>query len=217
MTLPSDSPAFDRRAFLGAGLALSAGALMGADGKAPVAGGLVLEEASIEYLQGGLAAGRWTYADLVRRYQARIGALDRSGPKLNSVIELNPEAPAIAQALDAERKAGKLRGPLHGIPVLIKDNIDTADRMKTTAGSLALAEAPAPREDAFIVVKLREAGAVILGKTNLSEWANLRSTRSNSGYHATRPAASRSDQLERRDCRRRDRRRVRRMLPLRRV
>ncbi len=182
MSTETPFPAFDRRSFLGAGLALSAGALVGADRKAPVAGGLVLEEASIEYLQGGLAAGRWTSADLVRRYQARIRALDRSGPKLNSVIELNPEAPAIAQALDAERKAGKLRGPLHGIPVLIKDNIDTADRMKTTAGSLALAEAPAPREDAFIVVKLREAGAVILGKTNLSEWANLRSTRSSSGW-----------------------------------
>jgi len=175
-------PLLDRRAFLGAGLALSAGALMGADRKASAARGLVLEEGSIEYLQAGLAAGRWTSAELVRRYQARIRALDRSGPKLNSVLELNPEALAIAQALDAERKAGKVRGPLHGIPLLIKDNIDTADRMKTTAGSLALVEAPSPREDAFIVAKLREAGAVILGKTNLSEWANLRSTRSSSGW-----------------------------------
>ncbi|NWJ40231.1 MAG: amidase [Geothrix sp.] len=182
MTRHPDSPAFDRRTFLGAGLAMSAGALMGAGRKAPAAAGLVLEEASIEYLQAGLAGGRWTSVDLVRRYQARIRALDQSGPKLNSVIELNPEALAIAQALDAERKAGKPRGPLHGIPVLIKDNIDTADRMKTTAGSLALAEAPAPREDAFIVAKLREAGAVVLGKTNLSEWANLRSTRSSSGW-----------------------------------
>ena len=182
MTRHPDSPAFDRRALLGAGLALSAGALMGAGGKTPATKGLVLEEASIEYLQAGLAAGRWTSADLVRRYQARIRALDRSGPKLNSVIELNPEALTIAQALDAERKAGKVRGPLHGIPVLIKDNIDTADRMKTTAGSLALGDAPVPKVDAFIVAKLREAGAVILGKTNLSEWANLRSTRSSSGW-----------------------------------
>jgi amidase len=98
------------------------------------------------------------------------------------VIELNPEALAIAKTLDAERKAGKLRGPLHGIPVLIKDNIDTADAMKTTAGSLALVEAPRPGADAFIVQQLRAAGAVIIGKTNLSEWANLRSTRSSSGW-----------------------------------
>lgn len=182
MTRQPDSAAFDRRTFLGAGLALSAGPLLGAGRKAPAAAGLVLEEATIEYLQAGLAGGRWTSADLVRRYQARIRALDQSGPKLNSVIELNPEALAIARALDAERKAGKLRGPLHGIPVLIKDNIDTADRMKTTAGSLALVDAPVPKEDAFIVAKLREAGAVLLGKTNLSEWANLRSTRSSSGW-----------------------------------
>lgn len=182
MTRQPDSPAFNRRTFLGASLALSAGALLGADGKTPGARGLVLEEASIEYLQAGLAAGGWTSVDLVRRYQARIQALDRSGPKLNSVIELNPEALASARDLDAERKAGKLRGPLHGIPVLIKDNIDTADRMKTTAGSLALADAPTPKDDAFIVKKLREAGAVLLGKTNLSEWANLRSTRSSSGW-----------------------------------
>ena len=182
MTRRPDSAAFDRRAFLGAGLALSAGALMGGGGKAPATSGLVLEEADVEYLQAGMAAGDWTSVDLVRRYQARIRALDRSGPKLNSVIELNPEALAHARALDAERKAGKVRGPLHGIPVLIKDNIDTADRMKTTAGSLALGDAPVPKEDAFIVAKLREAGAVLLGKTNLSEWANLRSTRSSSGW-----------------------------------
>ncbi|MFN7956991.1 MAG: amidase [Holophagaceae bacterium] len=182
MTFNPDLPAFDRRAFLGAGLALSAGALVGADRRAPVARGLVLEEASIEYLSAGLAEGRWTAVDLVKGYRARIRALDQAGPRLNAVIELNPEALATAQALDAERKAGKLRGPLHGIPVLLKDNLDTADRMKTTAGSLALEGTPAPKEDAFIVKKLREAGAVILGKTNLSEWANLRSTRSSSGW-----------------------------------
>ncbi|GLH74102.1 amidase [Geothrix limicola] len=175
-------PILDRRAFLGAGLATGAAVLVGGDLKSTTSKGLVLEEATVEGLQAGLVAGRWTSAELVRRYQARIRALDQAGPTLKSVIELNPEALAIATSLDAERKAGKLRGPLHGLPVLIKDNIDTADRMKTTAGSLALADAPPPKEDAFIVKQLREAGAVILGKTNLSEWANLRSTRSSSGW-----------------------------------
>ncbi|HJW43128.1 MAG TPA: amidase [Geothrix sp.] len=183
--MPFDRPttSLDRRAFLGAGLALGAAALAGAEGKPrPASKGLVLEEATVEGLQAGMTAGHWTAAELTRRYQARIAAFDQAGPKLNAVIELNSEALALAKALDAERKAGKVRGPLHGIPVLIKDNIDTADRMKTTAGSLALSEAPAPKEDAFIVKKLREAGAVILGKTNLSEWANFRSTRSSSGW-----------------------------------
>ncbi len=173
----------DRRTFLAAGLVTGSAVLMGGGLKtAPMAKGLVLEEATLEGLQAGLAAGRWTAVNLVRRYQARIRALDQHGPKLKAVIELNPEALGRARVLDAERKAGKVRGPLHGIPVLIKDNIDTADGMKTTAGSLALAEAPAPKEDAFIVKQLREAGAIILGKTNLSEWANFRSTRSSSGW-----------------------------------
>ncbi len=179
----SDSMPLDRRAFLGAGLALSATALGGAGMPSPEAArGLVLEEASIGDLQAGMAAGRWTSARLVQKYLARIAALDQAGPRLNAVIELNPEALTIAKVMDVERRAGKARGPLHGIPVLIKDNINTADAMKTTAGSLALVEAPAPKEEAFIVNKLREAGAVILGKTNLSEWANLRSTRSSSGW-----------------------------------
>jgi amidase len=177
-------PQLHRRAFLSAGLATGAAALLGGDRAAAPAKGLVLEEATVANLEAGMAAGRWTAVDLVRKYQARIGALDQAGPKLNAVIELNPDALAIAKALDAEWKAGKLRGPLHGIPVLIKDNIDTADAMKTTAGSLALAGAPRPRADAFIVQQLRAAGAVILGKTNLSEWANLRSTRSSSGWSA---------------------------------
>src|SRR5207248_166615 len=112
-------------------------------------------------------------------YLTRIADIDK---KLNSIIELNPDALAIADQMDRERKAGKVRGPLHGIPVLIKDNIDTADKMKTTAGSLALLDAPKPKQDAFIVKQLREAGAVILGKTNLSEWANFRSTKSSSGW-----------------------------------
>lgn len=182
--VPGDAiPSLDRRAFLGAGLAAGASVLVGGGVKASrPAGKLVLEEATVEGLQAGLAAGHWTAVELTRRYQARVAALDSAGPKLGAVIELNPEALALAKALDAERKAGKVRGPLHGIPVLIKDNLDTADRMKTTAGSLALVEAPAPKADAFIVGKLREAGAVILGKTNLSEWANFRSTRSSSGW-----------------------------------
>jgi amidase len=172
----------DRRAFLGAGLAAGAGALWGGERRAPATKAPVLEEATVEGLQAGMTAGHWTSAELVRRYQVRIRALDKAGPRLNAVIELNPDALTLARALDAERKAGKVRGPLHGIPVLIKDNIDTADHMKTTAGSLALADAPTPRQDAFVVKQLREAGAVILGKTNLSEWANLRSTRPSSGW-----------------------------------
>jgi amidase len=183
MTPESKSPTLARRDFLGLGLAAGVATLVGADLKAASpAGKLVLEEATVEGLQAGMAAGRWTAEDLVQGYLARIRAMDREGPELNSVIEVNPAAVAIARALDAERKAGKVRGPLHGIPVLIKDNIDTADGMKTTAGSLALASAPLPQEDAFIARKLREAGAVILGKTNLSEWANLRSTHSSSGW-----------------------------------
>jgi len=183
MSEPNDSTALGRRAFLGASLATGAAALAGADLQAARGGRrLVLEEASVDALQAGLATGRWTSAELVRQYQARIRALDQGGPHLRAVLELNPEAPASAAALDAERKAGKVRGPLHGIPVLLKDNLDTADRMRTTAGSLALADAPPPKEDAFVVRQLRAAGAVILGKTNLSEWANLRSTRSSSGW-----------------------------------
>lgn len=118
----------------------------------------------------------------MRQYLDRIDQLDRRGPQLRAVIEVNPDALAIADALDAEAKAKGPRGPLHGVPLLIKDNIDTADRMKTTAGSLALADAPAPKLDAPLVKRLRAAGAVILGKTNLSEWANFRSTHSVSGW-----------------------------------
>ena len=182
MPFDADALSLDRRAFLGAGLAAGSAALLGGDMKPGAKQIPTLEGATIEGLQAGLADGRWSSADLVRRYQARIRALDQAGPALRSVIELNPEAPAIAKALDAERRAGKIRGPLHGIPVLIKDNIDTADRMQTTAGSLALLDAPRPKADAEVVRRLREAGAVLLGKTNLSEWANFRSTRSSSGW-----------------------------------
>ena len=128
-----------------------------------------------------MESGQETSRSLVEKYLARIEALDRQGPALRHVLEVNPDALAIADRLDAERKAGKARGPLHGIPVLIKDNIGTADRMTTTAGSLAL-EGSIPPRDAFVARQLREAGAVILGKTNLSEWANFRSTHSSSGW-----------------------------------
>jgi amidase len=140
-----------------------------------------LEEASIATLQQRMQSGQETARSLTEQYLARIEAVDRRGPTLRSVIEINPDALTIAEGLDAERRSGRTRGPLHGIPVLIKDNIATADRMMTTAGSLALAGARPPA-DAFIVTRLREAGAVILGKTNLSEWANFRSTHSTSGW-----------------------------------
>lgn len=146
----------------------------------PLPGDAVVE-ASVVDLQAAMAAGNTSSQALVRAYLTRIEAFDKGGPGVNSVIELNPDALAIALERDAERQAGKLRGPLHGIPVLLKDNIATADRMETTAGSLALVGARPPR-DAFIVRRLRDAGAVILGKTNLSEWANFRSTRSTSGW-----------------------------------
>ena len=138
-------------------------------------------EATIDDLQKQMADGKLTAVALTQAYLDRIAAIDKAGPKINSVIELNPDALDMAKRLDDERKAGKLRGPLHGMPVLIKDNIDTADKMQTTAGSLAL-EGNIAKQDAFIVEKLREAGAVLLGKTNLSEWANFRSTSSCSGW-----------------------------------
>ena len=140
-----------------------------------------LEEITIDELQENMKNGKYTSQDITAVYLKRIADIDRSGPGLNSVIELNPDAMSIAKKLDAERKKGKIRGPLHGIPVLIKDNIDTGDKMMTTAGSLALTGNYA-KVDAFIVNKLRESGAVILGKTNLSEWANFRSETSSSGW-----------------------------------
>ncbi len=136
------------------------------------------EEAGIASLAG------FGSQELVRAYLRRIEAIDRAGPRLNSVIELNPDALFTAGALDEERRAKGPRSPLHGVPILIKDNLDTADKMKTTAGSLALENAPTPKQDAPVVARLRRAGAVILGKTNLSEWANIRSPRSTSGWSA---------------------------------
>jgi amidase len=140
-----------------------------------------LDEITIAELQDGLKAGQFTARSLVEKYTARIEEIDKAGPAVNSVIELNPDALAIADALDQQRKAKGPRGPLHGIPVLIKDNIDTADRMMTTAGSLALVGSKPPKDSA-VAQKLRAAGAVILGKTNLSEWANIRSSHSTSGW-----------------------------------
>jgi amidase len=140
-----------------------------------------VEECSLEALQAALSDGSISSTDLVAAYVGRIERIDRAGPHLASVIELNPEALAIARALDAERAAGTVRGPLHGLPILIKDNIDSHDRMQTTAGSLALLGSR-PARDAHVVERLRAAGAVLLGKTNLSEWANLRSSASVSGW-----------------------------------
>ena len=140
-----------------------------------------LEETTIAALHDGMQSGRYTARSITEMYLARIDSIDKTGPAINSIIERNPDALRIAEERDAERTAGRVRGPLHGIPVLIKDNIDTADRMRTSAGSLALAESIAPR-DAFIAGRLREAGAILLGKTNLSEWANFRSTHSTSGW-----------------------------------
>ncbi|MHC5077772.1 MAG: amidase [Planctomycetota bacterium] len=144
-------------------------------------GDLHPESMTIEALQEGMASRSWTARALTDRYLSRIEAIDRNGPGLNAVLAVNPDALADADALDEERRRQGPRGPLHGIPLLIKDNIETAGPMATTAGSVALAEYYAPK-DAFLVRKLREAGAVILGKTNLSEWANFRSTRSTSGW-----------------------------------
>jgi amidase len=142
-----------------------------------------ISDASVIELQARMERGALDSLRLTQHCLERIERLDRQGPALHAVIELNPDAFSIAAARDAERKAGKVRGPLHGIPILIKDNIDTRDRMKTSAGSLALAQNTAPR-DAFIVERLRASGAVLLGKTNLSEWANFRSTHSTSGWSA---------------------------------
>ncbi|TFH73592.1 amidase [Gammaproteobacteria bacterium LSUCC0112] len=142
---------------------------------------LIAEEASVAELQTAMTAGQLTAVAIVEHYINRINTLDET---TNSVVEINPDALAIALQRDEERAAGRIRSPLHGIPVLLKDNIDTADQMKTTAGSLALFGAPTPAQDAFVVQQLRDAGAIILGKTNLSEWANFRSSNSSSGWSA---------------------------------
>ena len=140
-----------------------------------------LEEMTIIMLQQGYKEGRYTVRDVVSAYLGRIDEIDRKGPGLNSVIAINPDAIQIAGELDAEMKQGKIRGPMHGVPVLLKDNIDTHDKMPTTAGATALAGSIAPA-DSRVARKLREAGAVIIGKANLSEWANFRASPSSSGW-----------------------------------
>jgi amidase len=158
-----------------------------------------LEELTISELQDGMKSGKFTARSLVKKYLDRIAEVDKNGPAVNSVIEINPDAVSIAEALDRERKEKGARGPLHGIPILIKDNIDTADRMMTTAGSLALLGSH-PAQDAFVAKKLREAGAVILGKTNLSEWANIRSNHSSSGWSGRGGQTKNPYVLERNPC-----------------
>ncbi len=183
--------ALNRREFLGAGVA--GGALTAVQlgsrvremtGRALAGlaqGGFELEEVTIAQLQDGMKSGRWTARGLAEQYLARLDAMDQQGPGLRVLIERNPDALAIADQMDAERRGRGPRGPLHGVPVLIKDNIDTADRMHTSAGSLALASSIAPR-DSTVAARLRSAGAVILGKANLSEWANFRGRHSISGW-----------------------------------
>lgn len=160
---------------------------------------LKLEEITLDTLHELLQSGKISSRQLVQAYLDRIDDIDKRGPALHAIIEINPEALAIADALDAERKAGKVRGPLHGIPVVLKDNIDTADQLHTTAGSLALEQHRAPK-DAFLVARLREAGAIILAKANLSEWANFRSTRSSSGWSSRGGQTLNPYRLDRSPC-----------------
>jgi amidase len=185
-----DSEALSRRSFIGSAVAgvvvarhgsIRLGETRSPPPATPQVPTFALDELTIDDLQAGLRSGAETSRSLVQQYLGRIDALDQRGPAINAVIELNPDSLTIASQLDDERKAGRIRGPLHGIPVFIKDNIDTADKMRTTAGSLALADNIAAR-DAFVAERLRAAGAIILGKTNLSEWANFRSTHSTSGW-----------------------------------
>jgi amidase len=158
-----------------------------------------LDEITIDDVQKALQSGQYSSRSLTEKYLARIQEIDKAGPMVNSVIELNPDAFKIADTLDHERKSNGPRGPLHGIPVLIKDNIDTGDRMNTTAGSLALLGSRPPN-DAFVAARLREAGAVILGKTNLSEWANIRSSHSTSGWSARGGMTRNPYALDRNPC-----------------
>jgi amidase len=187
----------DRRQFLAR---LAAGAAALAHGGAAAADAAFdLEEVGLDDLQKRMAEGSLSARALTQAYLERIAALDGQGPTLRSVLETNPEALAVAEALDAERRAKGARGPLHGIPVLLKDNVDTADRMTTTAGSLAL-EGSIPAQDATVAARLRAAGAVLLGKANMSEWANIRSTRSTSGWSARGGSCRNPWALDRNPC-----------------
>jgi amidase len=168
-----------RRDFLSAATIAGVGTAIGGSAFGQRAAARSLEEATVAELSAMMQKGQMTSEQITTWYLARIRTID---PQINSMIEINPDAIAIAREKDRERRNRMLKGPLHGIPVVIKDNIDTADKMKTTAGSLALMDAPPPKQDAFIVKRLREAGAVIIGKTNLSEWANFRDNDSISGW-----------------------------------
>ena len=215
MRSPDSAPS--RRRFLQAALttggsaalypALSAGRAAASPGEraddallaAPEVKPFELDEITISDLQDGMKSGKFTARSIVEKYTSRINDVDKSGPAVNAVIELNPDALTIADALDRERKAKGARGPLHGVPVLIKDNIDTADKMMTTAGSLALVGSKPPK-DSFVAQKLRAAGAVILGKTNLSEWANIRSSNSVSGWSGRGGLTKNPYALDRNPC-----------------
>ena len=194
--MPEHREPLDRRAFLSHAAVLGAAAAggvrlpdVGPAGPRSVTGstsspaGFELEEVTVAELQAGMASGRYTARRIVEQYLERIAAMDRTGASLHAIIETNPDALTAAEQLDRERAAHGARGPLHGIPVLLKDNIDTADRMTTTAGSLAL-EGSVPPHDSHVAERLRAAGAILLAKANMSEWANIRSTHSTSGWSA---------------------------------
>lgn len=193
----------DRRNFLAGGItgALAGGTLLTAAPSSPAeeVPAFDLSELTMADLQNLLKTGKESARSLAEKYLARIEAVDQKGPALKSVIEVNPDAMALADALDRERKEMGPRGPLHGIPILVKDNIDTADRMATTAGSLALVGAKPPR-DAFVVARLRQAGALLLGKTNLSEWANARCSYSTSGWSGRGGLTKNPYALDRNPC-----------------
>src|SRR5580698_6482706 len=197
---------FIKRGAVGALVAATGGARLGASVASRAAGAVPapvsafeLDEITFGELQDGMKSGKWTARSITEKYLARITEIDASGPTLKAVIETNPDAVAIADALDKERASKGARGPLHGIPILIKDNIDTADKMMTTAGSLALVGAKPPK-DSFVAQKLRAAGAVILGKTNPSEWANIRSSHATSGWSGRGGLTKNPYALDRNPC-----------------
>jgi len=202
--------ALNRRRFLQTGVlgaaatavspALSAARTINAPPSAPDVKPFELDEVTIDALQEGMKSGQYTARAIAEKYLQRIEDIDKHGPAVNSVIEINPDALEIADGLDRERKEKGARGPLHGIPLLLKDNIDTADKMMTTAGSLALAGAPKPAKDSWVAARLRRAGAVILGKTNLSEWANIRSNHSTSGWSGRGGLTNNPYALDRNPC-----------------
>lgn len=189
MSLKDNASQLSRRKFLGSAAAAGAASLAlpslvrqaSGESQAQEVKPFELSEVSVAELQNGMKSGKFTAGSLAQKYLDRISEIDKQGPAINTIIELNPDALSIADALDAERKSKGPRGPMHGIPILIKDNIGTHDRMMTTAGSLALLGFT-PTKDSGVARRLREAGAVILGKTNLSEWANFRSSHSSSGW-----------------------------------